>query len=63
MKTDFSDFRYRIGDLLGEYAPDSFRRQQPTSGWKIGLGGLVAAMGLSYLATKIAGGRINDAID
>ncbi len=63
MKTNVSDFRYRIGDMLGDYAPDSFRRQRSTSGWKIGLGGIFAAMGLSYLATKIANGRINNAID
>lgn len=63
MKTDVRDFRYRIGDMLGDYAPDSFRRRRSASRWTIGLGGLFAALGISYLATRIADGRMKGAID
>lgn len=62
MKNNVQDLRYRIGDMLGDYAPDSFRRRGPTAEWMIGLAGILAAAGISYLAMRMADRRLTDLI-
>lgn len=60
MKSDLQDLRYRIGDLLGDHAPGSFRRRSSSTEWIIGLGSIIAAAGISYLAMRMADRRLSD---
>jgi hypothetical protein len=62
MRNDVRDLRYRIGDVLGDYAPDSFRRHNSRSEWMIGLGSVLVAGGISYLAMRMADRRLADVI-
>lgn len=62
MRGEMRDVRYRIGDMMGDYAPDSFRRSNSTYGWLIGLGSVLAAAGISYIALRMADRRLQDVI-
>jgi len=62
MKNDVRDFRYRIGDMLGEYAPESFQRRSSRSEWVIGLGSVLVVGGISFLAMRMADRRLADVI-
>lgn len=62
MRDDVRDIRYRIGDMLGDYAPDSFRRPSSSAEWIIGLGSIAAAAGISYLAMRMADRRLDEVI-
>ncbi len=55
--------RYELGDAMGEHAPDYFRRRSHINGWMIGAGGLLAAMGIGYLALRLADKRLQEVID
>lgn len=62
MKNDMRDIRYRIGDMMGDYAPHSMRRSSSTAEWLIGIGSVVAAAGISYIALRLADRRLEDVI-
>lgn len=62
MREEVRDIRYRIGDMMGDYAPDSFRRSSSMAEWMIGLGSVLAAAGISYIALRMADRRLQDVI-
>ena len=62
MRNDVHNMRYRIGDMLGDYAPDSFKRPTSRSEWIIGLGGILVAGGISFLAMRMADQRLDQLI-
>lgn len=62
MRDDVRDIQYRIGDMLGDYAPESFRRPSTSAEWIIGLGSIAAAACISYLAMRMADRRLDDVI-
>jgi len=62
MRNDVRDFRYRIGDMLGDYAPESFQRRSSRSEWVIGLGSVLVVGGISFLAMRMADRRLADVI-
>lgn len=54
--------RYDLGDVMGSYAPDYFRRRSAANGWMIGAGSVLAVMGIGYLALRLADRRLQDVI-
>ena len=60
------NFGYQLGDALGDYSPDFMRRPMLSigrgGGWLIGFGSLAAAIGIGFLALRIADRRLGDVI-
>lgn len=53
MRERVQELRYEIGDAMGEYAPDYFRRSRSTTTeFLIGVGSMLTALGIGYLAMR-----------
>lgn len=64
MRERVQELRYEIGDAMGDYAPDYFRRSRNlTTEFLIGAGSVLAAIGIGYLATRLANQRTGRLID
>lgn len=58
-----SKFRYELGDAMGKYAPDYLRRDRSIMrGLAIGAGGMLFALGVGYVAMRLADKRLEDVL-
>lgn len=67
MENQVRKLRFMLGDALGDYAPDYFRRRSMffsglSSGMVIGLGSILAAVGIGFLALRLADKRLGEVI-
>lgn len=64
MRERVEELRYGIGDVMGDYAPDYFRRSRSsTTEILIGAGSMLAALGIGYLAIRLSDRRMGRLID
>lgn len=64
MRERVRELRYEIGDAMGDHAPDYFRRSRSSlSEFLIGTGSVLAALGIGYVAMRLANRQISDLID
>ncbi|SRR5690554_2017150 len=63
MRDRVQGLRYGIGDRLGSYAPTYFRRPMRSRSGLIGAAGLLAAIGVGIVATRMSNQRLGRLID
>lgn len=64
MRERVQELRYGIGDAMGDYAPEYFRRSRSsTMEVLVGIGSVLAAIGIGYIATRLSDRRLGQLID
>jgi len=67
MEDQVRKLRFMLGDALGDFAPDYLRRRSMfigglSSGVMIGLGSVLAAVGIGFVALRLADKRLGEVI-